>query len=332
MSKKAQLTISTRDLIEALAQSECEISAREIGKENKWKKREIDKLINSVDQKNDKLFSGLEEIIDHIVHVERKVRFDKGEEYIAIYSADNHKNIMIEKVQNSRHTFYTQPLAEGFIQILCGFYGYASLEKVDPVKMNLQIDRETYDLIHTVAPEGLDKMIVDEKFEPQIRTYLQDFRRNGKIECKIIYAKNTGGAVDSVVLFVPGSEYIWSIDYEKVENNQIIATSSSTEQFFQLIERSLYDYLGESIPQKNNLNKKKKAESKKKFSFQRGLSFFGRGNVLLLILLLFFFLNKNSWSYDGGTFVLLFAVQTELVIFFLSLIACLPAKKERVQQ
>lgn len=64
----------------------------------------------------------------------------------------------------------------------------------------------------------------------------------------------------------------------------------------------------------------------KKFSLKRGVTFFGKSNLVLLIALLFFFINKSSWSEQGGSVVFLFTLSWEIVILICSFFACFKKK------
>ncbi|CAH0345441.1 hypothetical protein [Bacillus sp. CECT 9360] len=321
MITKETAVLSTRALIGALFQAGFKNKAKQLGREHKMKKKELSEAINKAEYflKAESSSTELASILGHLAQAQRKVRFEKGQDYLIIHSIDE-KNVLIESVHNAQHTFSVQSLDSGFYSMLCEFYGFDPSAREDPVKMNLEIDTETYDLIHAIEREELEKMIRDESYEHQIRRFLEDFKANGQSVNSIDYTKNTHNQADSTVLFVPGKEYIWSIDYQQVKNNQIIATSSTVEQYFRIIERSLEEFLTVTVA------KKKNSSETKPFSIQRGISFFVKGNVLLIVMLLLFNVNKNSWVEEGGSYVWLFGLQTEVIILLLSFIACLRPK------
>lgn len=321
MTEIEALNISTRTLVGALGRAGFGNKARELGYEHKLKKKEIDEAINKEEHyvKEESSPTKLAPIINHLAQAQRKVRFENGQDSLIIHSI-NKKNVLIQSVHNAEHTFSIQSFDHGFYQQLCEFYGFDTADNEDPVKMNLEIDTETYDLIHAVDRQELEQMIRDENYEYQIRRFLEDFKANGQNTNSIVFSKNNAKQADSTAIFVPGKEYIWSIDYQQVKDNQIIATSSTVEQYFRIIERSLIEYLAVSV------TKKKKVINRKPFSIQRGFSFFVKGNVLLIVMLLLFFINKDSWGQEGESYVLLYGLQTEVIILLLSFIACLRPK------
>ena len=60
----------------------------------------------------------------------------------------------------------------------------------------------------------------------------------------------------------------------------------------------------------------------KLFSFKRGLPFFIKSNIVLALIMVVIFINRNSWVYDGEDFYELFGFFSEVLILFITFIAC----------
>jgi hypothetical protein len=66
---------------------------------------------------------------------------------------------LIERIHQSEHTFYYQTLHVDFSNTLGEFYGLDMQVDEDPAKINLDMSQETYDMIHAIDENELDRMI-----------------------------------------------------------------------------------------------------------------------------------------------------------------------------
>ena len=308
MKKEKTIKLSTRELVGGLKEAGYSKKAGLLKKNFNDKSKDTEKVTNASDSK------GFNRIINDIGKSTHYVHFkNKGKEW-KIYSVDI-QTTLIETIDQSEHTFCYQPLQIDFSNRLCEFYDLDLHIEEDPAKINLDMSAETYDMIHAIDEEGLDRMIDDEPF--QISLFLKAFKANGQTVNQITYVNGKNGRMEDAFLFIPAEGYIWSINHENVNNNQIIATSSTFKQFFEVVQLSVVDYLTSKV------NKKAEKKDEKFFSFKRGFIFYWKSNIFLLISILLFLLNKGSWASDGDNYVWLFGIQVEALLILLSFIACL---------
>lgn len=312
MKKEAIIKLSTTELIDGLNEAGYSKKANLLKKKNNKNSEKMDKEIGE-SKNNSKEFR---KIIDDIGKSEHYVRFENREEKLLIHSIDR-QLALIERIDCSEHTFFYQNLDKEISSLLCKFYNLNITVDEDPAKINLDLNASTYDMIHAIEEEELDRMIDDESQPCQIRLFLKAFKSNGQKTEQITYVNSKANQTEDVYLFISAEEYIWSINHENVNDDQIIATSSSFKNFFEVVQLSVVDYLtldfGKLVAKKDD----------KFFSIKRGFVFFLKSNALLLFFILLFFLNKNSWGLEGEGYVILFAVQVEALLIILSFIACL---------
>ncbi|WP_110067708.1 hypothetical protein [Cytobacillus oceanisediminis] len=116
--------------------------------------------------------------------------------------------------------------------------------------------------------------------------------------------------------------------YQSLQPAKMIEYYFSLVQYEDLIKSSFTHN-----PSQDNQSQRKKTSSEpkqgvEKFSLKRGFPFFGKGNLALLVAILFFYINKSSWSEEGGPVVLLFAFAWEAAIILLSFFACFKEREE----
>ncbi|MGF3105541.1 hypothetical protein [Rossellomorea sp. DUT-2] len=308
MKKEEVIKLSTKELIGNLKEAGYSRKARLLKKSSNDRSKTAENVISESNSKE------VSRIINDIGQSDHYVRFECRKEEMRIHSIDS-QTALIEKTYQSEHTFHYQTLTVDFFNTLGEFYGLDMGGEEDPAKINLDMSPETYDMIHTIDEEGLDRMIDDEPI--QISLFLKAFKRNDQKIHQITYVNGKTDQMEDAFLFIPAEEYIWSISYRNVNNDQIIATSSSFKKFFEVVQLSVVDYL------KSTLDKKVEKKDEKFFSFKRGFIFYWKSNVFLLFSILLFLLNKNSWAPDGDSYVWLFGIQVEALLMILSFIACL---------
>jgi hypothetical protein len=153
-----------------------------------------------------------------------------------------------------------------FSNTLGEFYGLDMQVDEDPAKINLDMSQETYDMIHAIDENELDRMIDNEPF--QISVFLKAFKANDQKIDQITYVNGKTDKMEDAFLFIPAEEYIWSINYRNVNNTQIIATSNSFKKFFEVVQLSVVDYPTSKV------DKKVEKKDEKFFSFKRGFIFY----------------------------------------------------------
>jgi hypothetical protein len=239
--------------------------------------------------------------------------------------------MILEYVHKDRYEFLKHNHSQDLNEAICDFYGLDSKLQEDPVKINIELSNNLYDQIHNMDSANLNEMIDDEKIDGEIRQFLGDFKRYNHKVSKIIFKKRKNEKnymqEDLVMLFVPGEDYIWHIKYEESVNNQIFLMGNSVSHYFNVLQKILDDFLQDNQSQRKKTSSQPKQEVEK-FSFKRGFPFFWKGNLALLVAILFFYINKSSWSEEGGPVVLLFALAWEAVIILLSFFACFKEREE----
>ncbi|MGG1629344.1 hypothetical protein [Rossellomorea sp. NRS-1567] len=308
MTEEEIAQLSTEELVESLKEAGYSKKAKLLKKRIIDISRELEKSLRETNSKE------LNRIIHDIGTSSHYVLFKFRGEELRIHSIDT-QTALFEKIHQSEHTFHYLPLQVDFSNRLGEFYGLDIQVDEDPAKINLDMNPETYDKILAINENELDRMIDNEPF--QISLFLKAFKANDQKIDQITYSNGKTDKMEDAFLFIPAEEYIWSINYRNVNNNQIIATSSPFKKFFEVVQLSVVDYLTSKV------DKKVEKKDEKFFSFKRGFIFYWKSNVFLLFSILLFLLNKNSWAKDGDSYVWVFGIQLEALLMILSFIACL---------
>ena len=126
-------------------------------------------------------------------------------------------------------------------------------------------------------------MIEDIKYEPKIREFLNDFKWNNQQVSQITFksrkTKNSNMKVDLAMFFVPGKDYIWHINYDESDKNQLFLMSNSVSQYFNVFEKIMGELLFIDRPQQVKTipgKKENKDKGPRNFLLKEGLHFFGR--------------------------------------------------------
>jgi len=51
-----------------------------------------------------------------------------------------------------------------------------------------------------------------------------------------------------VIFFLPSAECVWFVDYEKVNNDQIFITSLEINEFLEMLEKDILEFMVASAP------------------------------------------------------------------------------------
>ncbi|URM32836.1 hypothetical protein LLY41_21535 [Cytobacillus firmus] len=328
MEQDQKISVSTQDLIAVLAQSESVKRAREFAYENNLSKKEIGQINETQPESN--ISNSLKEMVNTALNASKMIRIENGNQYLLVYRAHKTGGI-VEYIHNDLYEFKKYDSLTMLNNLISDFYGLDSRLTEDPIKVNIELTNDLYDQIHYMDPAELEKMIDDEKFDVKIRQFLRDFYQNNQQVCKLVFKKRrtikNPLQEDFVMLFVPGEDYIWHINYEESSNNRIFLMSNSINNYFDVLQRILDDFL--HIEGFLAEKKPRKAEQEVEgFSFKRGFSFFWKSNFVLLITVLFLYINKSGWSEGSGPMVVGFAVFCEVMIILLSIFACLKEREE----
>ena len=328
MEQDQKISVSAQDLIAVLAHSGSVKRAKEFAKENNFSKKEIGQINETQPESN--ISNALKDIVSTVLGASKMIRIENGNKYLLIYPAHRAGGIL-EYIHNGRHELIKYNSFQGLNELICNFYGLDFKLQGDPMKINIEISNSLYDQIHNMDSAELNKMIDDEKFDVKIRQFLRDFKRNNQQVCKLVFKKRKNEKnymqEDFAMFFVPGEGYIWHIKFEEADNNKIFLMSNSVSHYFDVLQKILDDFLQDGRSHMKKTSSKPKQEGEK-FSFKRGFSFFWKSNLVLLITILFFYINKSSWSEEGGPVVLLFALLWEVMIIILSMFACLKEREE----
>ena len=332
MSAQKKITLSVRELLAALAYIGEKQMAIAIAKGNGTEKNEIkdsEEILRNSDwwdeQSPNKLDDRVSAILNQMIKAPRSVRFENGEDMMNIYAA-NPSSVLVEYIHNGFHTFSHHPHSEGYRLLTARFYGLDPEMDADPAKINIDIGSNWYDRLHDMSSEELLAMINDEKNDPKIREFLKAFNANGQKVFPITFLQHN--ELDFAIMMIPADSYVWNVDYENANNEQIILTSSTSKDYFKAAEDMLKGYLesAPSVKPKRKVRHPDQPKEGKGFSLKRGWPFFWKGNLLLLLMIAVFFINKGSWDYEGGGAVSFFWLQWEIAIIFLSIVACLRPK------
>ncbi len=328
MEQDQKISVSAQDLIAVLAHSGSVKRAREFAKENNLSKKEIGQINET--QPDSNISNSIKDMVSTVLDASKMIRIENGNQCLLIYPAQRTEGIL-EYIHNGRYELIKYNSLQGLNELICDFYGLDFRLQEDPMKINIELSNNLYDQIHNMDSAELNKMIDDEKFDVKIRQFLRDFKRNNQQVCKLVFKrrKNEKNYMqeDFEMFFVPSDGYMWHIKYEEADNNKIFLMSNSVSNYFDVLQKILDDFLQDGSSHMKKTSSKPKQEGEK-FSFKRGFSFFWKSNLVLFITILFFYINKSSWSEEGGPVVLLFALLWEAMIIILSIFACLKEREE----
>ncbi|WP_071460738.1 hypothetical protein [Bacillus massilinigeriensis] len=318
MKDTKKINVSSQIFIDTLMDLGLTKRAREFAIESGFSIKEIDQMKRK--SNGIEISEPLKEILNSVLSTSSMARFENGEKTLLIFP-DSKSNIIAERIEGDSFEFSKHGFKE-LSSILRGFYGWDTSNQVDPMKINIGLTSDIYDLIHGIEPSVLDEMIEDESFEVQIRHFLLDFKRNHQQVSKIIFKKRRIDKYDMeenhVMLFVPSESFIWHINYEGIKDDQIILTSNTVPTYLSVVQKITKEILQGSIH-----NEKKKIihskEEQKKFSFRRGFSFFWKSNLILFTIILALNINRANFSEEGGDLLLLMSLLWEAFLILLSI-------------
>lgn len=322
MEQQVRNTITTQDLIRGLARAGYKKKAREIGKEY-LDRKELKEILSS-SSTGSGLLEDLVQIVKYIVKAKQKTICKFEDKYLILYAPLN-ENLLVEMINDNNHTFFIQPFQSDLSRLLGEFYGLEGEQVDSKTPYALKIDTNFYDQIHAMTKKELehfieteiDKLMEEERAKP-IKEFLRDFKDNRQKASPIIFAY--ANRINFTEFFFPGKNYVWFIEYKNVRNDEVTIASTTSKQYLQLIEEHIRNFFTDY------LNSKENRMVNKLFLFKRGVPFFIKSNILLIVFVLLLFINKSNWSYDSYLAVEINIFQSEIMILFLSFLACFRRK------
>ena len=310
MADKNDFSLTTKELVQLLSQKGYTKKAKEITKRY-LPKGERETEIKGFDLQN---YSQDDyKILKYLAESQYCVVFENEAKVLIIHSIKLDKKILTEVIEDNKHIFSIMDLEEDFYKLMIRFYHLQDISKIDLYKTALAMDVSSYDHIHEMNKVELEKFIHNHDSKISVKHFLEDFAMNNQKINSIVFMKK--GRVLSMEFFVPSMKCIWEIDYINVKSDEIIIRSVSAENYFDmigdLIRKVFTDFEGEETKINDKL-----------FSLKRGLPFFIKSNIVLALMLLVILINRNSWVYDGEDFYELLGFFSEVLILFISIIAC----------
>ncbi len=288
MEQGQRIRISAHDLIAVLAHSGSVKRAKEFAKESNFSKKEIDQLIETpqviMNQEEDSehQLALLKSLGNHILHTNKVIRFENRNKRLFIYPYEG-SEVLLEYIHGDQHTFSKFKNLLGLGEVVCDFYGMDYTIQEDPIKINIELSNDLYDSLHNIKSSKLDEMIEDIKYEPKIREFLNDFKWNNQQVSQITFksrkTKNSNMKVDLAMFFVPGKDYIWHINYDESDKNQLFLMSNSVSQYFNVFEKIMESFYLLIVPSKLKpcqVKKRIRIKRPRNFLLKEGLHFFGR--------------------------------------------------------
>ncbi|MFD2923798.1 hypothetical protein [Halobacillus naozhouensis] len=204
------------------------------------------------DDKETNIASGLEDLLHLLIQSTKKLRCVNMEnERVLLIHDVNQEHSLIQEIHNHEHTFWVHQNADGFESIFISHYG---LEKVDYDRADLQtiqLSDTMLDELHTTEADVLGRMIRDEKVDSSLRSFLQEFLRNGQELDNIAFMVSNyvedQSKFDQIVFLLPGQGLIWHVDYENVNNHEIFIHPVEIGEYFHKIEHTLLEFFHNSI-------------------------------------------------------------------------------------
>lgn len=313
MADKNEFSLSTEELVQLLSQTGNRKKAKEISK--RYLHKGVRKPeINGVDVQNHHTDDN--RIIQYLGGSQHSIVFENNSKILIIHSIKQDR-ILTEMIEDNRHTFSIMDLGEDFYKFIINFYCLQDTSKVDLYETAIAMDVSNYDRIHEMNKEELVEFIHKNDSKISAKHFLEDFAANKQKINSIAFTKK--GRVLSMEFFVPSTKCMWMIDYTNVKADEIIIHSVSMEAYFKMIEDLIRKVFTDFEGEKTKINDKF-------FSLKRGFPFFIKSNIVLVIIMLAIYINRNSWVYDGRDFYELFGFFSEVLILFITFIACFRPK------
>lgn len=194
------------------------------------------------------LVKELENLIDLLVASKRKIRCVRGNDVLFIHRVDR-ENLLTQLVSNNIHTFSYIPTGEPCDTILKRFL---KVKKVSTKKNDftaLLFTSDLFDQIHHLDGESIDNLIISEKMDQELKEFFHDFKRNNfefdNISLmEMDYMRDFFNMIE-VNFFLLNADFIWHLDYEKVENDEIYVVPIEHHDYFVNIRACFNRFLNE---------------------------------------------------------------------------------------
>ncbi|KYD07929.1 hypothetical protein B4102_0563 [Heyndrickxia sporothermodurans] len=255
----SEIKLSTNELVSALALCGHDHIASQILNENKLinNDKEFERFVSESEwllkqkgywdeERETKITAGLEDLLHLLVHSRRRVRCVKQNRVLFIHYLDD-KNSMIQHVKENDHTFSFHENKLGYYELLCEYFEVQTNKEKDVDNLRpIQVSDEMFDELHTIEKEVIEAMIEDKSLDKELRIFLKDFRRNKQeldnisfIESNYVRDENE---IDQIAFLLPSDEFIWHIDYEKVNDGEIYFAAINNKEYFDKIDETIKEF------------------------------------------------------------------------------------------
>ncbi|MBM7691608.1 hypothetical protein JOC77_001015 [Peribacillus deserti] len=196
------------------------------------------------DQRETMIEEGLESLITLLVHSKKKIRIIRGQKVTFIHHLDQN-NLLLQMIADGQHRLEIIKNQE-LKQVLENFCGGGRISAHEFHELEaLKLDETIYNQLHQLTDESAD-MLLSENLPFSLRIFLEDFKANGfefdnasLMEMKF---EQDYLAMNQVFFFLNTDSYIWLLDYDKVEENELYVLPMSIQDFNSLIFSIVTDY------------------------------------------------------------------------------------------
>jgi len=193
------------------------------------------------------LDDGLEQTIHLLIQSKRKIRWIQGNRVRFIHQVAKRK-LLVQEVENGQHQFSFYEMENGISLMLKKWYqsNTRALTK-DMEFLTLELTADNFDDLHQMTPDYVRTVLEDKSSHPAFRQFIYDFNENKKELDNVAfllsnYAKDEMH-MDQVIFFLPSAECVWYVDYEKVDNDQIFISSLHTNEFLDMLEKDVLEFM-----------------------------------------------------------------------------------------
>ncbi|MCD7035985.1 hypothetical protein LRR81_17210 [Metabacillus sp. GX 13764] len=198
------------------------------------------------DERESSVPEGLENLITLIAHSKKKVRFVSGPEVLFIHHARMNEAI-IQYISEGTHHFHMVSLDEELKSELIDFLHIRTGETLTEHQLDqLLLTEELYNQLHFLSEETHEQILQSDA-PASLKSFLKDFKNNqyefDNLSLLDSSFENKELNVTSVMFYVIENGYVWWLDYNKVEQDEIYILPISIEEFMVAVMDTVNHYL-----------------------------------------------------------------------------------------
>ncbi|WP_026692730.1 hypothetical protein [Peribacillus kribbensis] len=198
------------------------------------------------DQRENLIEEGLESLITLLVHSKKKVRIIRGQKVTFIHYLDSN-NMLLQLISDGRHHLELIKSPELWIAVVDYCQGgLMSSCNSEASKLEvLKLDEDIYNTLHQLTDETVSTLLSHD-LPFSLRVFLEDFKANSfefdNVSLMDMRFEDDYLSINQVFFFLNTGSYIWLLDYDKVDDNEIYVLPMNAADFNNLIFSVVTDY------------------------------------------------------------------------------------------